>query len=176
MRYEVLGSEIVFRGKVFNVRLDQIRLPDGRTGRMDILEHAQAVTILPVDSDSRIWFIRQYRHPAVEDILELPAGVMEPGELPAESAQRELREEIGMAAGKLDALGEFYLAPGYSSEYMYVFLATELYSAALKPDEDEAIEIVKVSTQEALSMAAQGRVKDAKSLAALLLWSLRKKD
>lgn len=176
MGYEVLSSQIVFRGKVFNVRLDQIRLPDGRIGQIDILEHAQAVTILPIDADSKIWFIRQYRHAAGGGILELPAGVMEPGELPIESAQRELREEIGMAAGKLEALGEFYLAPGYSSEFMYVFLATDLYSAALKPDDDESIEIVKVSTQEALLMAAQGMVKDAKSLAALLLWSLQKKD
>jgi ADP-ribose pyrophosphatase len=173
MRYEVLGSEIVFQGKVFNVRLDQIRQPDGRIGRMDILEHAQAVTILPIDAEAKIWFIRQYRHSVGEEILELPAGVMEPDELPAEAAQRELREEIGMAAGKLDALGEFYLAPGYSSEYMYVFLATELYPAALKPDDDEAIEIVKVSAKEALSLAASGKVKDAKSLAALLLWSLQ---
>ncbi len=175
MGYEVLSSNIVFRGKVFNVRIDQIRFPDGRIGRMDILEHAPAVTILPIDADAKVWFIRQYRHSSGEEILELPAGVMEPGELSAEAAQRELREEIGMAAGKLDSLGEFYLAPGYSSEYMHVFLATELYPAALKPDDDEEIEIVKVSAQEALSLGARGMVKDAKSLASLLLWSLLRK-
>jgi ADP-ribose pyrophosphatase len=173
MTFETIQSETVFRGKVFNVRKDQIRLPDGQILGLDIVEHKSAVTIIPVDEKDQIWLIRQYRHPAGQVLLELPAGVMDEEEIPADSAQRELREEIGMAAEQLRLVGEFFLAPGYSSEYMYVFLASGLHPAPLKPDEGELIEIEKIPATQVLSFAANGSIRDAKSLAALLLWRLR---
>jgi ADP-ribose pyrophosphatase len=173
MPFETLQSEMIFHGKVFNVRKDQIRLPDGQELELDIVDHKGAVTIVPLDERDQIWFIRQYRHPAGQMLLELPAGVMDEGETPADSAQRELREEVGMAAEQLRLLGEFYLAPGYSTEYMSVFMATGLYAAPLRPDEGELIEIEKIPSTQVLSLAASGGIRDAKSLAALLLWRLR---
>ena len=105
-------------------------------------------------------------------LLELPAGVMDEGEDPLESAQRELQEEIGMAAESLTPLGDFFLAPGYSTEYMYVFMARGLRESQLQPDEGEYIEIEKVPLAQAMALVKSGRISDAKSLATLLLWHL----
>jgi ADP-ribose pyrophosphatase len=169
MPFETIHSETVFSGRVFRVRLDQVRLPDGRQVRLDIVEHRGAVTLVPVDNDGQIWFVRQYRHPAETILLELPAGVMEESEGPEASALRELREEIGMAAGSLQKIGEFFLAPGYSTEYMYVYLATGLHPDPLPGDEDELIEIEKIPIQRAYALIREGVYRDSKTLATLLL-------
>jgi ADP-ribose pyrophosphatase len=169
MPYETIQSETVFSGRVFNVRQDQVRLPDGRLVRLDIVEHNGAVTVVPVDAEGQIWFVRQYRHPAEATLLELPAGVMEDTEGPEASALRELREEIGMTADKLQKIGEFFLAPGYSTEYMHVYLATALRPAPLPRDEDELIEIEKIPIQRAYTLLREGVFRDSKTLATLLL-------
>lgn len=169
MAFETEDSKMIYQGRVFDVRQDQVRMPDGRLARFDIVAHRGAVTILPVDAEGQIWFVRQYRHPAQTALLELPAGVMEEGEAPEFSARREIREEIGMAAGKLTRIGTFFLAPGYSTEFMHVFLATQLTSAPLKGDEDEFISIEKIPHQQVSQMAQAGRFQDAKTLAAILL-------
>lgn len=169
MAFETIHSERAYQGKVFDVRRDQVRLPNGAETQLDIVEHEPSVSLLPVDSEGRVWFVRQYRHAAGRDLLELPAGVIDPGESPEECAQRELREEIGMAAGRLEPIGGFFLAPGYSSEYMYVFLAEDLSPAPLEGDEDEVISVEQIPLDEALRLANQGGIDDAKSLAALLL-------
>ena len=173
MSYETLKSETVYQGRVFEIHRDQVRYPDGRLVNLDIVAHRGAVTLIPVDEDGRIWFVRQYRHAAKKMLLELPAGVMDEGEGPETSAGRELREEIGMAAGKLEKIGEFYLAPGYSTEFMHVYLAWDLTSSPLPGDEDEAIEVEKIPFQQVLEMATKGQIQDAKSLSALLLASDR---
>jgi len=126
MTFEVIESQVVFRGRVFKVRKDKIRVTESRVSTLDVVEHRNSVTIVPLDSDGNLWFVRQYRHPVGGDLLELPAGVIEPEESAEECAYREIREETGMAAGNLREIGSFFLAPGYSTEYMYVFLATEL--------------------------------------------------
>ncbi len=164
-----LKSETVYQGRVFDVRVDDVRLPNGREVRLDIVSHAGAVTLVPVDDRGFIWFIRQYRHAAGEEILELPAGVIDDQELPDECAHRELREEIGMAAARLKKLGEFFLAPGYSTEYMHVYLAEGLSPAPLPRDEDEIIHLEKIPIKEVYQLAERGVIRDAKSLAALLL-------
>jgi len=169
MAFEIEGSKIIYQGRVFDVRQDQVRMPDGKLVRFDVVAHRGAVTILPVDDDGQVWFVRQYRHPAKTILLELPAGVMEEGEAPETSARREVREEIGMAAGELRSIGTFYLAPGYSTEFMYVFLATHLTAAPLKGDEDEFISIEKIPVQQVIQTVLAGRVQDAKTLAALFL-------
>jgi ADP-ribose pyrophosphatase len=169
MTFEVIDQEIIYRGRVFDVKKETVRTSQGVIVPLDIVSHRGAVTMVPVDGDGQILFVRQYRHPAGKYLLELPAGVMEPGEPPEASAHREVREEVGMAAGKLDKLGEFFLAPGYSTEYMVVYLATELYHAPLAGDVDEELSVVKVPIQEAYRKALQGEIQDAKSLAALLL-------
>jgi ADP-ribose pyrophosphatase len=169
MAFDLLESKTIYRGKVFDLRQDTIRLPNGNRARLDIVDHPPAVTILPVDSEGNIWFIRQYRHSAGGVVLELPAGVMEANEDPSVSAQREIREEIGMAADEIRKLGEFWLAPGYSSEYMYLFLAQGLHPAPLEADVDEFIIVEKIPMAQAFSLAENGGISDAKSLAALLI-------
>lgn len=166
---KTIRSETIFHGKVFNLRHDEVRAPDGRALSLDIIEHGGAVTMLPVDDQGQIWFIRQYRHAAGKVLLELPAGATELGEAPLASAQREIREEIGMGAKELKELGGFYLAPGYSTEYLTIYLARGLFEAPLEQDEDEMIEIEKVSIARAYEMAERGQIEDAKTLASLLL-------
>ena len=144
-------------------------MPDDRTLELDIIEHGGAVTMLPVDSHGQIWFIRQYRHAAGKVLLELPAGSTEVGEAAETSAHREIREEIGMGARELKKLGSFYLAPGYSTEYLTIYLARGLYEAPLEQDEDEMIEIEKISIAQAYKLAESGQIEDAKTLATLLL-------
>jgi ADP-ribose pyrophosphatase len=169
MAFELLKSEVVFPGRAFTIRRDTLRLPDGRETRFDIVEHVGSVVILPVDADGNLLFVRQYRHAAGSHLLELPAGTLDEGEAPQACAQREVREETGMAAGKMEALGGFYLAPGYSTEYMHVFLATDLREDPLEADADEFLLVVRLPIAEALTMVARGEIPDAKSLAALLL-------
>lgn len=169
MEFKTVSSETVYRGRVFNVRRDLVELPNGQRTRLDVIEHKDAVTLLPLDDQGRVWFVRQYRHPAGQFLLELPAGVVEEGELPETCARREVREEIGMAAGQIQKIGEFYLAPGYSAEFMHVYLARDLRPDALQPDEDEFLSVEQVPLEQAYHMAASGEIKDAKTLSALFL-------
>jgi ADP-ribose pyrophosphatase len=127
------------------------------------------VIIIPVDEDGNIHFVRQYRHAAGIDLLELPAGTRDGDEPYEDCAAREIREETGMEAGNLQKVGEFYLAPGYSTEFMAVYLATELKHNPLEADDDEFLEVEKISVQKAFELAGNGKIPDAKSLAALLL-------
>ena len=171
MTYETLNSERVYSGRAFSVRKDTIRMEGGRTSRMDIVVHNPSVTILPVDAQDRIWFANQYRYAIGDWVLELPAGVIELNELPSETARREIREEIGMGARSLHPLGDFFLAPGYSTERMFVFLARDLYPAPLEGDLDERIEVVKITKSRAYQMVEDGEIIDAKTLAGMLLAS-----
>jgi ADP-ribose pyrophosphatase len=169
MSYEIIDSKPIYHGKVFDVRVDRVKLPDNREMNIDIISHAGAVTILPVDKKGNILFIRQYRHAVGEEILELPAGVIDKDEPEEACALRELREETGMAARNMILLGEFYLAPGYSTEYMYVYFANDLSPAPLPQDEDEQIVVERIPVDKAYRMASQGEIRDSKTLAALLL-------
>ncbi|OGN72201.1 MAG: hypothetical protein A2X25_00620 [Chloroflexi bacterium GWB2_49_20] len=169
MSFELIESEIVYPGRAFTIRRDQVRLPDGRTTKFDIVEHHGSVVLIPIDNEGNLLFVRQYRHAARLDMLELPAGTLDEAELPQVCASRELREETGQAARQLETLGGFYLAPGYSTEYMHVYLATDLYHSPLEADADEFLQVQPVPLAEAMQMAEQGRLPDSKSLAALWL-------
>lgn len=169
MSYEVIQSKPIYQGRVFSVRQDQVRLPNGHVTQLDIVDHPGAVVLLPVDQDGRIWFIRQFRYSAGEVLLELPAGTMEAGETPENCALREIREETGMKAGQIRKIGEFFMAPGYSTEYLYLYLAQDLAPDPLQGDEDEVIQVEPVLISQAFDMAERGQVRDAKTLAALAL-------
>ncbi len=170
MKFELINSEKIFSGRAFSIRRDNLRAPDGRTTKFDIVEHHGSVVILPIDEDGNLLLVRQYRHAAMDDLLELPAGTLDsPDETPRHCAAREIREETGMAAGNLEELGMFYLAPGYSTELMTVFLATELSFDPLEPDADEFLQVEKIPLAEAISLAEAGEMPDAKTLAALLM-------
>jgi len=169
MKFELLHAKTVYKGRAFNVRRDTLRTPDGHVVKYDIIGHIGSVSIVPVDAHGLMYFVRQYRHAAKIELLELPAGTLEVGEPPMEAAAREIREETGMEAEKLVEIGAFYLAPGYSTELMHVFLASGLKYNPLEADADEFLSVEKISVAEALRMAEDGEIQDAKSLAALLL-------
>jgi ADP-ribose pyrophosphatase len=169
MIVETIKQETIYCGQAFNVRRDEVRFPNNQTTHLDIIEHVGAVTIVPIDADGRILFVSQYRHATGNELLELPAGTLDEGESPENCALREIREETGYAAGNLTKLGEFYLAPGYSTEYMFVYLATELNPAPLPGDPDEFITLIPMPVEQAYGLALFGGLQDGKSLAALLL-------
>lgn len=169
MPFELLKSEPLFQGRAFKIRRDTLKTPDGNETKFDIVEHGGSVIILPIDADGNILFVRQYRHAAGMDLLELPAGTRDGNEPYDVCAAREIREETGMAAGKLERIGDFYLAPGYSTEFMAVFLATQLRHDPLEADDDEFLQVEKIPVKEAIQMAQRGEMTDAKSLAALFL-------
>jgi len=167
--FELLKSETLMQGRAFKIRRDHLKTPDGGETKFEIIEHGGSVIIIPIDTDGNILFVRQYRHAAGIDLLELPAGTRDGDEPYPDCAAREIREETGMEAGKLQKVGEFYLAPGYSTEFMAVYLATNLKHNPLEADEDEFLEVVEIPVGEAIQRAERGEMPDAKSLAALLL-------
>jgi len=169
MPFELIKSETLLQGRVFKIRRDYLKTPEGRETKLEIIEHGGSVVIVPIDYEGNVIFVRQYRHATGQDILELPAGTKDNNETHEECAAREAREEIGMEAGKLEKVGDFYLAPGYSTEFMAVFIATELKENPLDPDEDEVLEVEKFSAKKVFEIAEDGKIQDAKSLAALLL-------
>lgn len=169
MPFELIRSETLMQGRAFKIRRDYLKTPDGRETKYEIVEHGGSVVIVPVDNEGNLLFIRQYRHAAGMDMLELPAGTRDGDEPFDECATREIREETGMEAGTLKHIGSFYLAPGYSTEYMGVFLATDLKHNPLEADDDEFLSVEKIPVKEAIAMAEHGDMPDAKSLAALLL-------
>ena len=169
MPYEIINSETEYLGKAFDVRRDRVRLPDGKITTLDVVVHPGAVTLIPIDSHGKILFVRQYRHCIGQELLELPAGTLDEGESPEACALREVREETGMSAKNLSRIGEFFLAPGYSTEYMYIYLATELSPDPLPGDEDEMITVEALPPGEIPDLISRGVIQDAKSLAALYL-------
>ncbi len=169
MPFKLTKSEPVFQGRAFKIRRDTLKTPDGNETKFDIVEHNGSVIIIPIDADDNMLFVRQYRHAAGKDLLELPAGTRDGSEAYEDCAAREIREETGMAAGRLERIGDFYLAPGYSTEFMAVFLATELRHDPLEADDDEFLQVEKISVRDAIQMAERGEMPDAKSLAALFL-------
>jgi len=169
MPFELIRSEILLQGRTFKIRRDHLKTPDGRETKFEIVEHGGSVVVIPIDHEGNMLFVRQYRHAAGLNLLELPAGTRDGDEPYAECAAREIREETGMEAGTLIKVGEFYLAPGYSTEFMGVFLATDLKHNPLAPDTDEFLSVEKMSVKSAMEMAEHGDMPDAKSLAALLL-------
>lgn len=169
MPFELIRSETILQGRAFKIRRDYLKTPDGRETRLEIIEHGGSVVLIPIDDDGNLLFVRQYRHAAGADLLELPAGTRDNDEPFDECAAREIREETGMEAGTLQKVGEFYLAPGYSSEFMAVYLATGLKENPLDADDDEFLKVEKIPLKQAIEMAERGEVPDAKSLAALLL-------
>lgn len=176
MPFELIRSEVLMQGRAFRIRRDYLKTPDGRETKFEIIEHGGSVILIPVDEDGNVLFVRQYRHAAGKDLLELPAGTRDGDEPFEECAAREIREETGMEAGKLEKMGEFYLAPGYSTEFMVVYLATELRHNPLEADDDEFLQVEKIPVREAIEKAERGEVPDAKSLAALLLARPRLED
>ena len=170
----VLGSRREFDGKRVRVRVDEVRLPSGRESVREVVEHPGAVAILPLTADGRVLLLRQYHHAISRALLGVPAGTLEPGEPPAETARRELFEETGYEAGRITELVDFYTSPGYTDERMILFRADDCRPSGGRPSPDELIEVVSMPLADlpALLTAGPDRIREAKTLVALL-WFLR---
>ncbi len=165
------NTDLLFTGRRFCVERAVQITPDGAEHVREVIRHPGAVAILPLLDDGRVCFVRNYRVAVDETLIELPAGTLEPDEDPARAARRELAEETGYRAGQLELLTTFFTSPGVLDERMVVYVATSLESGptALEPGED--IESLLCTWDEALAMARDGRIRDAKTLVALLLYA-----
>lgn len=163
-----VSSRSIYSGRVVKLRVDTVRMPGGHTAQREIVEHPGAVALVALDADGNVLLVRQYRKPAERFLLEIPAGTLAPGEAPEECARRELAEETGYTPGKLVRLAGFYSAPGYCTEYLHVYLATELRPQRAQADVDEDIQVVRLPLAECLRLARAGEICDAKSLVGLL--------
>jgi ADP-ribose pyrophosphatase len=164
----VLNSRKVFDGSVFGVTVDTIQQGELIYQR-DVVRHPGSAVIVPVFADGTVALVKQYRHPAVRYLLEIPAGTLDEGEKPEVGAARELEEELGVVAAKLEKLSEFFVSPGFCEEKMWIYLATELTETSQRLDEDEVIEVVRLSLTEALEMISDGEIEDAKTIIGLML-------
>ena len=156
-----------------NLRVDTVELAGGRHATREVVEHGDVVAIVPLLEDGDLLLVRQYRLPTEQVMLEVPAGGVDGDETPEDAAQRELREECGQRAGRLEHLGGFYVSPGFCSEFVHVFLATELEPSPLRPDADEQLAVVRVPFGEALRLVSAGEIRDAKTIIGLT-WAAAK--
>jgi ADP-ribose pyrophosphatase len=164
----IVDSVEVFHGRVFQVTTDTVQ--EGEiTYTRDVVHHPGSAVILPVFADHTVALVRQYRHPAGRYLLEAPAGTLNKGEVPESGAARELEEELGVVAGKLEKLTEFFVSPGFCEEKMWLFLATELTETKQQLDDDEILEVVRMPFSEALEMITDGEIQDAKTIIGLML-------
>jgi ADP-ribose pyrophosphatase len=165
---EFIDSKTIFEGRVFDVTVDTVR-EHGQTYVRDVVRHPGSAVILPVFDDDTIALVKQYRHPAVKYLLELPAGTLNDRERPEVGAARELEEELGLVAGRMEKLSEFFISPGFLSEKMWLYLATDLRETQQRLEDDEAIEIVRLPIDRALQMITENEIEDAKTIIGLLL-------
>jgi ADP-ribose pyrophosphatase len=164
-----LASERIYEGRVVNLRVDAVRMADGRVAKREVVEHGAVVVIAALDGDGNIILVRQERTPIGKALWELPAGGVDEGEDPAAAASRELREETGFDAGRIQRLGGFYSSPGFCSEYLHLFLATDLHPSPLAQDVDESIEVAAIPLERALKMVENEEINDAKTMIGLLM-------
>ena len=168
MRLNTVKTDYAYEGKILNLRVDEILLPNGLEAHREIVEHNGVVAIVPFVNEGRIVLIKQYRHAIEEEILEIPAGLLEPGEDIYKCAARELTEETGFKAARLEKLAEFYPAPEFSNQLTYIFKATCLKQVGAKLDEDEFLEVITMGLDEAIELIAEGRIRDSKTIIGLL--------
>src|SRR3982751_1638263 len=165
---KLINSQKVFAGRVFNVTVETVS--EGElTYQREVVHHHGSAVIVPVFDDGTVVLVRQYRHPAVRYLLEVPAGTLADGERPEVGAARELQEELGLVAARLEKLSEFFVSPGFCEEKMWVYLATDLSEGKQLLDEDEVLEIVRLPIADALEMITSGEIQDAKTIIGLML-------
>ena len=160
----VLESKQVYDGSRIKVRVDDVEMADGRKARREVVEHPDAVVILALREDGSIAFVRQWRHATGRPLLELPAGRVDLGESPAETARRELREEVGLDPARLDFARGFYVAPGFANEFLHGFIARDCTEAPLEADEDEELIVEWMHLGDAIERVESGEIIDAKSV------------
>ena len=165
-----LSSRQIYQGHAVNLRVDTVEKAGGRRTTRDVVEHSGCVAVVVLDEQDNVILVRQFRHPVDGFLLEIPADGIDPGEELLDSVRRELQEEIGYLPRKIGKLGGFYSSPGYSTEYVHGFVASDLVPRRLMAEDTKDIELVRVSTAEIPHLIASGKICDAKSIAALLMF------
>ena len=168
---ETLSSRPIYEGQAVKLRVDTVRLPGGRESQREIVEHKDCVAVVAVDADGNVLLVEQFRKPVEKELLEIPAGGIEEGEDPVTAVRREMREETGYLPQKVEELGGFYSAPGFCTEYLYLYLATDLTPSQLFAEDTEGIKLVRVPVGQIPALITLGRICDAKSIAGLLTYS-----
>jgi len=167
----VVSSSVVYAGHLFDVDLDILAMPNGTEARREIIKHPGAVCMVPVTAKGDLLLVTQYRHAAGKRLLELPAGTLETDEDPGVAAVRELQEEVGMRPGRVESIGGFFVAPGYTTEYIHLFICDDLRVDPLDGDDDEDIEVHTLSLEEAIAGIEAGTIVDGKSVIGLLRYA-----
>ncbi|MGI6713022.1 MAG: NUDIX hydrolase [Bacillota bacterium] len=165
---KTIKSKYIYQGKIVSLRKDKVILPNGKTAEREIVEHGGAVAIVPINKDGNIILVKQFRKPLEQETIEIPAGKLNPGENPEKCALRELQEEIGYTAEKLEYKFSYYTSPGFCNEILHLFFASNLKESKKPCDEDEIIEITQVSLQKALHMIMKGEIIDGKTITGIL--------
>jgi len=168
---EKICTNTVYKGRIVNLKVDSALLPSGKKTLREVIEHAPAVGILAVTDGGKVIFVKQYRYAVGEFLMEIPAGIVEEGESSEAAAKRELMEETGYRPGKLVEVCRVYPSPGFSNEVITLYVATELAEGSMEPDDDENIEVVLLTKPEIIKMVEEGKIKDGKTLLAIL-WYL----
>ncbi len=165
---KTLSSQPIYDGRAVKLRVDTVQMPSGRKTTREIVEHRDCVAIVAIDADDNVLLVNQFRQPVANELLEIPAGGIDGNEDPIAAVRREMQEETGFLPRKVERLGGFYSAPGYCTEYLYLYLATDLVPSQLYAEDTEIIKLVRVPVTEIPSLIASGRICDAKSIAGLL--------
>ena len=169
-----LSSQQLYRGRAVNLRMDTVEKSDGKTTTREVVEHSNCVAVVVVDEQGNVLLVRQYRYPVGKFLLEIPAGGIDPNEEPIDCVRRELQEEIGYFPQKIEELGGFYSVPGYGTEYLHCYLATDLVPSRLIAEDSEGIEVVRVPISKITQLITSSEICDAKSIAALLTFLLQR--
>ncbi len=169
---KTVQTKQIFEGKVINLQVDQVLLPNGNVSAREIVKHPGAVAVIVITYDNKLVLVRQFRKALEKTIYEIPAGKLERGEDPRDCALRELEEETGYIAEKLEKVVGFYTSPGFADEYIHLFHAYHVTLGKVSPDEDEFVEQVELSLEECLQKIESGEICDAKTIYAIMFWRL----
>lgn len=170
---KTISSQPIYDGRIIKVKVDEVLLPNGNTAKREIVNHQGAVAVMALTNDNKLLLVRQFRKPLERSIVEIPAGKLERGEEPLDCAKRELMEETGYTASEFTLLSSFYTSPGFADEMLHLYVATGLTAGEAQPDEDEFVEVMHLSLDEAKQLHSSGEIRDAKTVVALFAWENR---
>lgn len=171
---KTVRKNTVYKGKILNLRVDDALLPDGRACIRELVEHSGGACALYIEA-GKVLFVKQYRYAYGDTLYEIPAGKINAGEPPELSAKRELEEETGIRAGRMELLHEIYPSVGYTNERIYIYLALDAIKGEARPDDGEFVEVEWIELEKAKKMMQDGAIKDAKTLVALQAYLLRQR-
>lgn len=167
---KTISSRYIFKGRAINVRIDTVINASGQETTREIVEHCECIAVVPVDANGDILLVKQYRKAIEKELLEIPAGGIDPGEDPPTAVKRELQEEIGHIPGRLERLGGFYSSPGFCTEYLHLFLATDLQPSQLYAEDTAGIQTVRIKPRQIRQLIRSGEICDSKTVAGLLYY------